>query len=49
MLGKLRRQGLIAPEPAAVALEEHLSGRFNHDYRLWTLLMLQAWLDRNGE
>lgn len=46
---RLRRQGLIAPEPAAVALEEHLSGRFNHDYRLWTLLMLQAWLDRNGE
>jgi asparagine synthase (glutamine-hydrolysing) len=41
----LRRQGLIRPEPIAAALAEHDSGRRNHDYPLWTVLMLQAWLD----
>jgi asparagine synthase (glutamine-hydrolysing) len=42
---RLRRQGLIRPEPIAAALAEHDSGRRNHDYPLWTVLMLQAWLD----
>jgi asparagine synthase (glutamine-hydrolysing) len=42
---RLRRQGLIKPEPVAAALAAHDSGRENLDYRLWTLLMLQTWLD----
>jgi asparagine synthase (glutamine-hydrolysing) len=42
---RLRRQGLIEPEPVAAALAAHDSGRENLDYRLWTMLMLQTWLD----
>jgi asparagine synthase (glutamine-hydrolysing) len=42
---RLRRQGLLRPEPIADALGQHDSGHRNHDYALWTVLMLQAWLD----
>ena len=42
---RLRRQGLLRPEPIAQALAEHDSGGRNHDYPLWTVLMLQTWLD----
>lgn len=42
---RLRRQGLLRPEPVARALADHLSGRRNNDYLLWTALMLEAWLD----
>jgi len=45
---RLRRQGLIRPEPVTRALESHLAGRENHDYRLWTVLMMQSWLDLTG-
>lgn len=43
----LRRQGLLRPEPVQQALAAHLGGRRNNDYLLWTVLMLQAWLERN--
>ncbi len=43
----LARRGLLRPEPVQRALAEHLSGRRNNDYLLWTALMLQAWLERN--
>lgn len=46
---RLRRQGLLRPEIVRRVLEEHDSGRHNHDYRLWTVLMLQVWLDRSEE
>lgn len=42
---RLRRQGLLRPEPVATSLEAHMSGRRNLDYGLWTLLMLESWLD----
>ena len=42
---RLRRQGLIKPEPVAAALAAHASGRENLDYPPWTMLMLQTWLD----
>jgi asparagine synthase (glutamine-hydrolysing) len=42
---RLRRQGLLRPEPIAQALTAHDSGRRNNDYALWTVLMLQCWLD----
>jgi asparagine synthase (glutamine-hydrolysing) len=42
---RLRRQGLLRPEPVTRALAEHDSGDRNHDYALWTVLMLQSWLD----
>ena len=47
---RLRGQGLLHPEPVQAALIEHLSGRRNNDYRLWTVLMLQNWLqETKGE
>lgn len=42
---RLQRQGILRPRVVAQALAEHESGRRNHDYALWTLLMLQSWLD----
>jgi asparagine synthase (glutamine-hydrolysing) len=41
---ELHQQGLLRPEPIRQAWHEHLSGRRNHDYALWSVLMLQAWL-----
>jgi asparagine synthase (glutamine-hydrolysing) len=42
---RIRGQGLLRPEPITAALDAHDSGRQNLDYPLWTVLMLQAWLD----
>jgi asparagine synthase (glutamine-hydrolysing) len=42
---RLTAQGLLRPEPIQAALREHLQGRTNHDYALWTILMLQAHLE----
>jgi asparagine synthase (glutamine-hydrolysing) len=40
---RLRREGFFHPEPIRVAWSEHLSGRRNWQYRLWAVLMFQAW------
>jgi len=40
---RLRRQGLLRPEPVARLLEEHRSGRADHGRRLWPLFILQRW------
>lgn len=45
---RLRRQGLIRPEPVTRALDAHLAGRENLDYPLWTILMMQSWLETTG-
>jgi len=39
----LSRQGLFDPAIVARYLDEHLSGRRNWQYALWTLLQFQAW------
>ncbi len=45
----LNRQGYFNPDPIQAALDEHLSGRRDHQYRLWNILMFQAWLEgRSG-
>lgn len=41
----LARHGLLDPVPVQMAWRQHLAGRRNHDYRLWAVLMLSAWLD----
>jgi asparagine synthase (glutamine-hydrolysing) len=44
----LSASGLVEPEPVRLAWEQHLSGRRSIGYRLWSVLMLQAWWQQNG-
>ncbi len=46
---RLRRDGLLDPAPIRDKWAEHLSGRRNWQYPLWTVLMFQAWLRREKE
>ncbi|MBA3698001.1 MAG: asparagine synthase (glutamine-hydrolyzing) [Planctomycetes bacterium] len=40
---RLRRDGLLHPEAIRKSWEEHQSGRRSWGYRLWGVLMFQAW------
>ena len=40
---RLRDSGYLDPAPVRDAWTEHLSGRRNHQSRLWTVLMFEAW------
>lgn len=40
----LRRDGLLREDVVRPVWEQHLSGRRNHDYRLWSVLMFQTWM-----
>ena len=46
--GLMQRQGYLRPEPIQKLWRQHLSGRFEHTTRLWTVLMWQAWLAEWG-
>jgi asparagine synthase (glutamine-hydrolysing) len=39
-------RGFFRPEVVASLLEEHQSGRFDHSYRLWSLLVFELWQRR---
>ena len=39
----IRQQGFLRPEPITLLWKQHLSGRYDHTARLWTILMWQAW------
>jgi asparagine synthase (glutamine-hydrolysing) len=43
---RLRRQGLLRPETVSRLVAEHRAGVRDHRKPLWTLLILQLWLDR---
>jgi asparagine synthase (glutamine-hydrolysing) len=43
---RLEREGFLDPAPVRSALREHLQGNRNHQYRLWTVLMFESWLDQ---
>ncbi len=45
---RLRRQGLLDAEIVGRQWRDHLSGRRQLGGQLWSVLMLQAWLDRQG-
>jgi asparagine synthase (glutamine-hydrolysing) len=45
---RLRREAIFDPQPIREAWRQHLSGRHNHQYRLWNILMFQAWYERWG-
>jgi len=42
---RLQRQGLFNAKRVERKLGEHMSGRHNHGYWLWNVLMAQAWHD----
>jgi asparagine synthase (glutamine-hydrolysing) len=44
--GRMRRDGYLAVGPVRRAWEEHQSGRRPREHALWTVLMFQAWLER---
>jgi asparagine synthase (glutamine-hydrolysing) len=44
---RLGRQGVLNPVAVRTTWSEHLSGQRDRSDHLWTLLMLQAWLDAN--
>lgn len=46
---KLRQQGLLAPEPVCRMWREHLAGTHDHQSRLWSVLMFQAWFEAQSE
>jgi asparagine synthase (glutamine-hydrolysing) len=43
---RLKKEGLFDHASVEVKLREHLSGRVNHHYRLWALLMWEMWRER---
>lgn len=42
---RLKSQGLFDAARVELMLSQHMSRRSNHGYRLWNVLMAQAWLD----
>lgn len=42
---RLQREGFLYPGPIRKKWHEHLSGRRNWAYHLWSVLMFQAWLE----
>lgn len=45
---RLQEQGIFDADAVRTVVDQHLSGRRNHDYALWTLLMFQSWLDHQS-
>jgi asparagine synthase (glutamine-hydrolysing) len=45
---RLEVEGYLSPAPIRAAWEQHLGGRFDLTPRLWSVLMFQAWLEKNA-
>lgn len=45
---RLREGGYFDPQPIRQVWQEHLSGKRNHQYKLWTILMFEAWREQWG-
>jgi asparagine synthase (glutamine-hydrolysing) len=43
---RLRQEGLLDPKPIEAAWKAHLKDAADNSSRLWTVLMLESWLDR---
>lgn len=44
---RLAQEGYLSPAPIREKWREHLSGRRNWAYHIWTILMFQSWLERH--
>lgn len=44
---RLKDEGFFNPKPIREKWQEHLSGTASWEYRLWDVLMFQAWLEAN--
>ena len=42
---KARQRGMINPATVETMIQEHVSGKAEHHYQLWTLLMMELWFD----
>ena len=42
---RLEQEGLLYPEPIRLAWTQHLSSKYDHSAKLWSILMLQSWLE----
>jgi asparagine synthase (glutamine-hydrolysing) len=45
--GRLRREGYLRPEAITRTWQAHQRGEGSFGYRLWSVLMFQAWLDQS--
>jgi asparagine synthase (glutamine-hydrolysing) len=45
---RLEREGYFRPEPIRRMWQAHLEGNVNEQYKLWIVLMFQAWLENGG-
>ncbi len=45
---RLGREGYLVPGPIRAAWKAHLAGQASFGYRLWSVLMLPAWLELWG-
>ena len=43
---RLKREGYLRPEPISQLWQQHLSGRYDHTSKLWSVLMWQAWQEQ---
>ncbi|MBW1797644.1 MAG: asparagine synthetase B, partial [Deltaproteobacteria bacterium] len=43
---RLRKEGLFDQTLVETKIKEHLSGRVNHQHRLWSILMWEMWRER---
>jgi asparagine synthase (glutamine-hydrolysing) len=43
--GRLERQGILDSQAVRAVWDQHLAGRPNQEFKLWTVLMLQEWID----
>ena len=45
---RLKREGYLDPKPIRATWERHVRGEASFGYRLWSVLMFQAWLEQQG-
>ncbi|MCI5130888.1 MAG: hypothetical protein D3904_05050, partial [Candidatus Electrothrix sp. EH2] len=45
---RLRREGYLNPVYIRTAWQQHLAGQASYGYRLWSVLMFQAWLENES-